>query len=289
MAISEEWRVGDVRVVRLAEIEARVPSSMVFGEQPMPEADWLRPHWQGDDGRIGWSMHAFLIEERGRRMVVDTCLGNDKVRSNPFWNQRSGPFLSELRELGFAPESIERVLCTHLHFDHVGWNTRLVDGKWIPTFPNARYWVTRAEWEHASAQPPEPGEDPLGDSVRPLFAAELVDLVESDARVSDAISFESTPGHTPGHVAVRIRSRGEEAVITGDLIHHPAQIGAPEVAVAFDWDAELALRTRRAFVREHANRAVLVLGTHFHTPAGGWIVADAAGNRFVPSTQENVA
>jgi glyoxylase-like metal-dependent hydrolase (beta-lactamase superfamily II) len=134
MAISEEWRVGDVRVVRLAEIEARVPSSMVFGEQPLPQTDWLRPHWQSDDGRIGWSMHAFLIEESGRRMVVDTCLGNDKVRSNPFWNQRSGPFLSELRELGFAPESIERVLCTHLHFDHVGWTRGWWTGNGSPRF-----------------------------------------------------------------------------------------------------------------------------------------------------------
>ena len=181
------------------------------------------------------------------------------------------------------------MLCTHLHLDHVGWNTRRVDGAWIPTFPNARYWLARAEWEHANAQPIEPGEDPLGDSVRPLFAAGLVDLVETDARVSDAISLEPTLGHTPGHVAVRIRSQGEEAVITGDLLHHPAQIGTPELATALDWDAELALRTRRAFVSAHANRRVLVLGTHFSTPAGGWIVASEAGHRFVPATQESDA
>jgi glyoxylase-like metal-dependent hydrolase (beta-lactamase superfamily II) len=289
MAIREEWRVGEVRVVRLAELEVRVPSSAFFGEQPVAPADWLRPHWQTDDGRLGWSVHAFLIEEGGRRMVVDTCLGNDKLRRNPFFNGRTGPFLAELSELGFAPDSVERVLCTHLHFDHVGWNTRRIDGAWIPTFPNARYWLTRAEWEHTNAQPIEPGEDPLGDSVRPLFAAGLVDLVETDARVSDAVSLEPTLGHTPGHVAVRIRSRGEEAVITGDLLHHPAQIGTPELATALDWDAELALRTRRAFVSAHANRRVLVLGTHFSTPAGGWIVASEAGHRFVPATQEGDA
>ena len=285
----EEWRVGDVRIARLVELEAFVPRSALFGELPVPEPDWLEPHWRNTEGRLGFSVHAFLIDDGERRMIIDTCVGNDKVRVSPFWHGRSGPFLAHMGEIGFAPESIEHVICTHLHLDHVGWNTRLVDGAWVPTFPNARYWITRAEWDHAQAQPLAPGEDPLGDSVRPIFAAGLADLVDTDARVSTSVCLEPTLGHTPGHVAVRIRSRGEEAVITGDLIHHPAQIATPDLATSLDWDVDLARRTRAEFVRACANRPVLVLGTHFSRPAGGRIVGNESGWRLIPHAQENDA
>jgi glyoxylase-like metal-dependent hydrolase (beta-lactamase superfamily II) len=282
----EEWWVGDVRIVRLAEIEAFVPKSAFFGELDVPESEWLTPHWRDAEGQLGFSVHAFLIDDGERRMVVDTCIGNDKVRTSPFWNGRSGPFLARMAELGFAPESIGCVICTHLHMDHIGWNTHLIDGEWRPTFPNARYQITRLEWEYQSSQPLDPGEDPLGDSVRPIFVAGLVDLVDTAAKLSASISLEPTLGHTPGHISVRIRSRGEEAVITGDLIHHPAQIASPALATPLDWDAELARQTRHAFVRAHANRPVLVLGTHFSTPAGGRIVGSESGYRFIPHVKK---
>ena len=130
------------------------------------------------------------------------------------------------------------MICTHLHIDHVGWNTRLVDGRWIPTFPNARYLLARHEWEHWSADADPVNQTVLGDSVRPIFDAGLVDLVEPDHAVDAAVSLEPTPGHTPGHVSVHVRSRGEEAVITGDLVHHPAQFARPH------WGAQRGLGPR---------------------------------------------
>jgi len=285
MREAEQWRVGDVRVLRVVENEGPIPASALFGPEAEPvaaRAPWLQPRFAHADGRLYFSVHAFVVDDGERRCVIDTCVGNDKVRRNPFWSGMQGPFLARLAACGYPSESIDRVLCTHMHLDHVGWNTRLVDGEWVPTFPRARYLLARDEWEHAAAATPDPEEDVFGDSLRPILDAGLADFVETDHVVSSCVSLEPAPGHTPGHVCVRIRSRGEEAVITGDLIHHPLQIAEPEIATRLDWDRELALHTRREFVTRHANRPVLVLGTHFPTPAGGRIVADADGRRFVP-------
>jgi glyoxylase-like metal-dependent hydrolase (beta-lactamase superfamily II) len=172
------------------------------------------------------------------------------------------------------------VLCTHLHVDHVGWNTMLVDGRWVPTFPRARYLMGRVEYEHWSR--PQGRDDMVavfGDSVRPVFDAGLVDLVETDARISEEIDLVPTIGHTPGHVSVRIRSRGEEALITGDFMHHPCQIAHPEWASTADSDAAMGVATRERMFEQLAGTPVLVIGTHFAGATAGRIVRDGATYR----------
>src|SRR5262249_10617870 len=155
-----------------------------------------------------------------RRIIVDTCVGNDKERRIRPWNKRQGPFLTQLAEAGVPPERINTGICTHLHTDHVGWNTRLVHGRGVPTLPHAPHLMARPEWEHWSRTAEHWTQIVMADSVRPLFDAGLVDLVEVQHVVHDTIRFEPTPGHTPGHISVHIASRGEEAIITGDLVHH---------------------------------------------------------------------
>jgi len=276
------WQIGKVRVSQVVEM-GPVPTSPKFFFKD-PPADlvarhaWLKPHFATDEGRLLLSIHCFVIESAGRRIVVDTCVGNDKVRQNPGWNQLNNPFLQNLTDAGFAPQTIDTVLCTHLHVDHVGWNTRWVDGQWVPTFANARYLFARKEWEHWSQQPKkghgsaEP-DDILGDSVRPILNAGLADLVETDHRLTDEVWLEPTPGHTPGHVSVRIQSEGQHAVITGDLIHHPIQCSEPDRFVLFDSDGELARATRRNFLGCCARDQPIVLGTHFAHPTAGRVVA----------------
>jgi len=277
------WQIGAVRVTRVVEIEGPSPGTFLFAEA-LPERllrhAWLKPHFLTDDGLTIGSIHAFVIESEGRSIVVDTCIGNDKPRAVKNWHMRQGRFLEDLAEAGFPRERVDTVLCTHLHVDHVGWNTMRVDGRWVPTFPNARYLLGRKEWEHWSVEPPGPDRDVRDDSVRPVLDAGLADLVETDHRVTSEVRLEPTPGHTPGHVSVRISSRGEEGVITGDLMHHPVQCTEPDWASRFDVDPELARRTRRAFLERHADRPVLVLGTHFATPTGGRIVRDGRVWRF---------
>src|SRR5262249_3935912 len=210
------WQVGDVRITRVQEIEAPgmrfiIPNATIDNLAKVP---WLTPFLASNGDAVG-SVHALLLEVANRCIIVDTCVGNDKTRRIPPWNKRQGPFLTQLTEAGFPPERIDTVVCTHLHTDHVGWNTRLIDQQWIPTFPQARYLVARPEWEHWSRT--EEGafgasadavaekhwtQIVMADSVRPIFDAGLVDLVTVDHVVHNTIRFEPTPGHTPGHVYV---------------------------------------------------------------------------------------
>ncbi|MBL8781814.1 MAG: MBL fold metallo-hydrolase, partial [Alphaproteobacteria bacterium] len=237
---------------------------------------WLAPHFMDDEGRLKMSIHALVIEAPGRRMIVDTCLGNDKQgRGVPGWNNLSGPFLRDLAAAGFARESIDTVMCTHLHVDHVGWNTMLVDGKWVPTFPNARYLMGATEFEYWRDQ--RENEELISvfsDSVRPVFEAGLVDLVETDHRISPEVSFVPTLGHTPGHVSVRISSKGEEALITGDFVHHPCQMARPAWAATVDYDQTASTATRREVFARLAGTPTLIIGTHFAGATAGRIVRD---------------
>ncbi|MGB6561493.1 MAG: MBL fold metallo-hydrolase [Candidatus Binataceae bacterium] len=271
------WKIGDVTITRIVEMETTSKATFVLKDgspENIRTVPWLRPHFANADGKVIMSVHAFVIESPGHRMVVDTCIGNDKHRAFPGWNMLQLPFLADLEKSGFARESIDRVLCTHLHVDHVGWNTMLVDGKWTPTFPRARYLIGRKEWEHWSKASEPDTRELLGDSVRPIFDAGLADLVESDARITDEIRLQPTPGHTPGHHSVRISSRGQEAVITGDLMHHPVQMAHPEWGSHFDSDFAETIATRRAFLERYGDQPILVLGTHFATPSAGRIVRD---------------
>jgi glyoxylase-like metal-dependent hydrolase (beta-lactamase superfamily II) len=271
------WKIGDVTITRIVEMETTSKATFVLKDgspENIRSVPWLRPHFANPDGKVIMSVHAFVIESPGHRMIVDTCIGNDKRRAFPGWNMLQLPFLADLEKAGFARDSIDRVLCTHLHVDHVGWNTMLVDGKWKPTFPRARYLIGRKEWEHWSKASEPDTRELLDDSVRPVFDAGLADLVESDARITDEIRLEPTPGHTPGHHSVRISSRGQEAVITGDLMHHPVQMAHPEWGSHFDSDFNEAITTRRAFLERYGDQPILVLGTHFATPSAGRIVRD---------------
>jgi glyoxylase-like metal-dependent hydrolase (beta-lactamase superfamily II) len=242
--------------------------------------EWLRPHFIDDDGNLITSIFSLLVESAGARLVIDTCLGNDKQRAVPMWHERQGAFLEQIAAAGFARETVDYVVCTHLHPDHVGWNTMLVDGEWRPTFPNARYLFSEKDWEWLDAQPVTALGDYCGDSVRPVFDAGLAELFTPDHAVTDEVWLESTPGHSPGHISVRISSRGENAIVTGDLIHHPCQMAKPHWCSPFDFDSKQALRTRNDFLRRFSDEPVLVIGSHFATPTAGRIVRDGEVYRF---------
>jgi len=280
----QQWKIGDVTVTKVVEVE--IPGKVTW---ILPDATpenlltvpWCQPHFVGADGAARMSVHALLVESQGQRIVVDTCVGNDKnLPAVKAWHKKTGgSFLQDLAAAGFAADSVDTVLCTHLHVDHVGWNTMKRDGRWVPTFANARHLWNEAEYTHWAAEGDGPMGSVVSESVLPVFEAGLVDLVREDHVVTDEVCLESTPGHTPGHVSVHIRSRGEEAVITGDLTHHPVQLAHPEWRSSADWDGDLAEATRRAFFERYADRPVLVIGTHFATPTAGHIVRDGGAWR----------
>jgi len=279
------WQIGDVRVTRVVEdIDDEIMDMVVPQATPeaLAEIPWLRPHFVNEQGRAVLSIHALIVETRDRRIVVDTCLGNDKERRLPRWHRRTGSFLADLAKAGCDPESVDTVLCTHLHVDHVGWNTRWDEAaeRWVPTFPNARYLIARDEWAYWENAPDADAVGPvLSDSVRPIFDAGLADLVDTDHRVSDEIRLAPTPGHTPGHVSVWIESRGERAVITGDMIHHPCQIARTEWSSPVDSDGQQSAATRDRLLETCADQPILMIGTHFHEPTAGRVVREGTTYR----------
>jgi glyoxylase-like metal-dependent hydrolase (beta-lactamase superfamily II) len=278
------WTVGGARITRV--VEFVMPFTVDFFAEATP-ADVaaepsLVPDFVDSQGRYLISFHTFVIEAGARRIVVDTCTGNSKDRPLiPEFDHQHRPFLADLVAAGFAPDTIDTVVCTHLHFDHVGWNTRLVDGKWVPTFPRARYlfgagdlhyWAHSDDPMHASA---------FADSVQPVIDAGLVEPVPADTSLTPEIQLRTTRGHTPGHLSVWI---GDECVITGDVMHHPIQCRHPEWTARGDVDPDTARATRKELLSVAATENALVLGTHFAGTSAGRVVRTADGYRFASET-----
>lgn len=232
------------------------------------------------------SFNCFVIRTGRHTILVDACIGNDKERTaRPGWHRRKGPFLDTLRGLGITPEDIDIVLCTHLHADHVGWNTRLVNGRWVPTFPNARYLIAEAEYRYwrglHDSHPPEPLlHGSFADSVLPVVESGQAVMVKADHEVETGIHLEGTPGHTPGAVVIHVEDGGARAVLCGDMVHHPVQIIHPEWVTNFCVDPALSSRARVEFVRRHAETGTRVLSAHFPTPTSGQIRRDGARHVF---------
>ena len=271
------WQVGRARITPVIEVETITSPRFLFqrldkaGVKAAAErSPWLAGSFVDDNGYLLQRIQCLVIEIDGARIAVDTCVGNDKTRANPGWHNLQLPFLTDLAAAGFPADSIDAVVCTHLHVDHVGWNTMLVDGQWVPTFPNARYIFAAPEFEYWRATSYPDGDDIFGDSVAPVVDAGRADLVPMDNRLDGGIRLDPTPGHTPGHVSVVIESGGQQAVITGDMIHTPVQIASPDLSSAFDYDQGAAAATRRAFLDRYAD-GTLVIGTHWGGPGAGRI------------------
>ncbi len=286
---AQSWSIGEMKLTAVVEMEGPVPPQAFFVEPTQEDIQrhrWLVPHYAKTDGRILLRIQALVLETGGRATIVDTCVGNDKQRALvPFWTNLQTPFLRRLAEAGFERTRVDTVIHTHLHADHVGWDTMLVGGAWVPTFPNARHLYTQRELDHWTAPEQRAVEDVHADSVAPILAAGLADIVAEDHEVAPGVTLEPSTGHTPGHVSVRLRSRGVEAVFTGDLMHHPVQCSEPGWSEHGDWDADLARATRRRFLRAAAESGVLVIGTHFPSLPVGRVVADGAVWRFEPEVE----
>ncbi len=286
------WKVGEVSITKLVEVEAAMPTgtpgSMLPDAHPaaVQEIGWLVPHFATPEGHVKVSVHALLVQTPTLRLVVDTCIGNDKPRNGTMFNRLQTRFLQDLEAAGWARDSVDAVLCTHLHVDHVGWNTMLVDGRWVPTFPRARYYFGRQEFEETKREALERSVRShdgaiLADSVQPIVDAGLATLVEMNARLSPEIRLMPTPGHTPGHVSVVIESQGARAVITGDVMHHPCQMARPHWSSGFDNDQNASRATRNAFLDQFADTPTLVIGTHFAGPTAGHVVREGGAFRLV--------
>jgi glyoxylase-like metal-dependent hydrolase (beta-lactamase superfamily II) len=278
-----QWKVGKVQITKIVELETTGNTRFILplaSNEEIRKLPWLIPHFATEEGRLKMSIHSLVVETSSRRIVVDTGLGNDKEdRIAPSWNHRKTPFLDSMTAAGFPPDSIDTVLCTHLHVDHVGWNTKLAGGKWVPTFANARYVFGKIEYEHWRDHSTAPDKAAVfHDSVKPIADAGKADLVASDARLCDEITLIPTPGHSPGHMSIHIQSAGEEGLLTGDVAHHPCQMAHLDWSSTADSDSAQSAVTRRELFSRFADTPTLVIGGHFDA---GHIRRDGAAFKFI--------
>src|SRR5512140_358168 len=276
------WTVGDLRITRVLEVEVSGLSFLIPDAVPgnLRSISWVRPGLVTPAGEAVACIQSFLVESAGRKLLIDTCVGEERQAGIPTRIERSARFLEELARAGAVPGEIDTVVFTHLHFDHVGWASRPERQRRIPTFARARYVIARPEWEHWSSRRDPETRALLADSFAALVDSKQLDFVAPDEEVAPGIHLEPTPGHTPGHVCVHLASHGAEAIVTGDLMHHPAQMAHPSWWSTFDTDRDQARETRLRFLERNAGSDALIIGTHFAEPTAGHIARDGAVFRF---------
>lgn len=278
-------QINGIDIYQIVEIGIGPEVQLIFEDsqlQELPRIPWLYPTYVDESGNINAISQCFLFSIANRVIVVDTCLGNGKERSDlPQWGNLQTDFLSAFSSTGFDPDHVTDVLCTHMHADHVGWNTKLIDGVWMPTFRRARHYFSRAEYEYMTTPDSTATADNLrayDDSVKPIIEAGLAVFVETDAELGDGISLVPTPGHTIGHVSVCIAANGGELFITGDAVHHPCQIARAHWSTLIDYDRAQAEASRRHLLSRASGPSAFLAGTHFALPSIGRIFACTDGD-----------
>ena len=283
--------VGNFTVDRAVEYEGPFlrPDELLVGYDPAvleQGRDWLGHTIDPVTGQMRMSFHSFVLRTGRHTILIDSCMGNDKERPlRPIGHRRNTDFMASLAQRGVKAEEVDFVMCTHLHWDHVGWNTRLQDGRWVPTFPNARYVMARTEYEHRDAMHAS-GDGSMhslafADSILPLVHAERAVVVDDDHALEDGVWLQSCPGHTPGTVVINIQSRGARGVFAGDVLHTPLQLGCPELSSIACHDADLSRVSRKRFIEQHADTGNVVMPAHFLAPSAGRIVRHAGAFAFV--------
>ena len=255
-------------------------------------AGWLSPdHYDPPSGMLKLSVHSWLLTVGGKRILIDACVGNHKPRPvRRMWDMMNTPWLERLAAAGARPEQVDMVMCTHLHVDHIGWNTRLENGRWVPTFPNARYVFSTQDYEHYLALDRDPATGPANqgsfrDSILPVVEAGQAQMVSgatslgASLALDEHLSAEPAPGHTPGTIAIKFESRGEKALFCGDILHHALQVYHPEWNSFACADAANARASRRKAL-EHCAGGALLMPAHFGTPFACRI--ESRGKGFVP-------
>lgn len=284
------FAIGDVSVTGITDLpDFQIPVATLFPAsdpgQLEAERHWLSPNFLVD-GNVRLTVRSWLLQVAGRNILVDACVGDHKERPHRTeWHRRDGgEWIAALAKNRLSPKDIDVVFCTHMHADHVGWNTRLENGRWVPTFPNARYVSSRVEFEHWQAEtavkdasaPPNCFED----SVLPVMQAGQMDLVDDGWDLATGLVLRNSAGHTPGHMSMEVSRGGQRGVFCGDAIHSPIQMIAPDWSSAFCSDPDQARVTRKTMLASLAETDDILVPMHFGGSARCRV--KSSGNAYVP-------
>jgi glyoxylase-like metal-dependent hydrolase (beta-lactamase superfamily II) len=282
---------GPFQIVRITEMEGSFrPPEFLFPDATPEEFAACKVakdprYYDAGQNLLMMSFHTLVIRTDRNTILVDTCIGNDKERpALPDWHRRSGTFLADLAAAGVPAESIDFVMCTHLHADHVGWNTKLLDGRWVPTFPNAKYIFAKSEaehWQHVRATSDDAvNHRSWDDSVQPILDAGQAILVDNDYEIEPGIHLMPAPGHTPGNVVLHVSDGKQVAYMVGDTIHHAVQIERPDWSSTFCWDKDISRKTRTKLLGDIADTGALLMPAHFPAPSAVRVLGAASGFDF---------
>jgi glyoxylase-like metal-dependent hydrolase (beta-lactamase superfamily II) len=277
--MSLKFNVGDLTIHRLIEQETTFFPALDFFPKLTPELLAENKPWMKQAGAIDDSdtlilcFQSYIVTTPHHTILIDSCIGNDKpLSARPKWNMKTDDtYVRGLKAAGFSFGDIDYVMCTHLHVDHVGWNTRLENGRWVPTFPNARYVFAKGEFDYWTEQNAKAEVPPFVDSVLPVVEARKAEIVQNDFSIGDHARILPTPGHTPGHVAIAFGKGKDDAIFAGDLMHTPLQTHHPELSPKFDVDPAQAAVTRRNFLERYCDTDTLCCTAHFPSPSSGKI------------------
>jgi glyoxylase-like metal-dependent hydrolase (beta-lactamase superfamily II) len=286
--------LGRMRIHKVHEMDSPVP---LLSQLPGTTADDMKRllGWYDQPDEVTadpetsfmtFSVHSWVIEIDGKRILIDTCCGNHKNRDLPEVHQLDTDYLGNLRRAGFAPEDIDMVMCTHLHFDHVGWNTQLENGKWVPTFRNARYVFGRRDFEYFKTDPDGEALHNAAfiDSIVPVMEAGQGDVVEEDSiahrEIGNGVWLEPAFGHSPGCCTVNAQADGPPGVFWGDVIHHPVQLIRHDLPFAFDTDGASACKVRKATMERLADTDTMCFPAHFRRTSAGFVKRDGDAFRY---------
>ena len=285
-----ELNLGRLSVSQVIEGDAVIPLAVALPDITQTDLARLKTwYWDPEladspsEARMRISVHSYVLRVDDRNILIDTCCGNDKKRSLAAVSDLQSPYLDNLARAGLRPEDIDLVMCTHLHFDHVGWNTRLQDGSWVPTFPNARYLFGRKDLDFFQTQRHEATHrEAFDDSVAPILDAGLADIVDPDTRIhreiGDGIWLEDVSGHSPGNLCVIAECGGDPAIFSGDCFHHPIQLVRPDAAFFADENAPQASATRKRLLERYANGEAVFFPAHFTGATAGRVRRDRDGH-----------
>lgn len=284
-------RIGNFQVSRVADYQGPFfPPAEFFpdfdAEVVRANAALLGPDLiEPGTGKLMFSFHSFVVRTGHHTILIDACIGNDKERpTRPQFHRMRSSYLDDLARCGVRSDEVDYVMCTHLHWDHVGWNTRLSDGNWVPTFPKAKYVMAQREYDHWRGVHDSGADSPhalaFGDSILPVVKTGQSLLVGDDFAIEDGLRFEPYPGHTPGNVVIHAHSGGERGIFIGDVLHHPLQCLKPEWSTAACTDPDASRVSRTRLLREHADSGALIMPAHFPTPTVGHIKRHGGAYRY---------
>jgi glyoxylase-like metal-dependent hydrolase (beta-lactamase superfamily II) len=283
--MSLKFNAGDLTIHRIVEQETTLLPALeaMPGLKPDVLAEhraWLRKENALDenDGLI-LCFQSYVVRTPHHTILIDSCIGNHKPRpQRPVWDMKTDDtYMNALAAAGVSVNDIDFVMCTHMHVDHIGWNTRLHDGRWVPTFPKARYLFAKTEFDYWAEQNAKAPIAPFVDSVLPVVEAGRHEIVTNDYQIGDHVRILPTPGHTPGHTAFTFGRGKDDAVFCGDLMHSPIQTLYPELSMRFDVDHAQAATTRRSFLERYCDTDTLCCTAHFPSPSVGKIKRKGSG------------